>query len=388
MSSAAETSGDGDDGGSGGDDDARSEESSDSDDVFDDADAVVDVAPGVAWHGAGLRSLHFYPRSGVRVLACDPGLTNIYTLTERFVSPTTGREAWRTWQLTAGEYHQAAGRAHRLVQRRRLDAPIAAALELLAQTSDCARTTSAARARERLLAVAALAPCILARRLAYVYARHERSAAMAKQRVLAAFWSTVKRGRVDDGTAGLPCVIAYGAAKFKSSVGGSRPVPTATARRACQAVFGAHNVFFVNEHRTSVTCADCSARLHAVVDPARPTATSARTEARKAREAAVRAAHPGARGARPPRPPPREGRAWALHGVKYCASDACAATRYKNRDTNAAKNILAAFLAAWNSCSRPLHLTRRKHMDPAQLRARKAADAAARRPHVLPATTG
>jgi hypothetical protein len=49
-------------------------------------------------------------------------------------------------------------------------------------------------------------------------------------------------------------VIAFGAAKFPVSAGGSLPVPTIAFRRSAQRIFGASQVFFVHEHRTSCTC--------------------------------------------------------------------------------------------------------------------------------------
>jgi hypothetical protein len=166
-----------------------------------------------------------------------------------------------------------------------MDAPIAELLRELRQTS--ARTASLEDLTARLVAVALFGPRIINRRLAPCYARLQETQRLSRASIISSFFASIRRGSERDGTLGLPAVVAFGNAKFPPSVGGSIPAPTVALKRACVAVFGPKNVFFVNEYRTTKTCADCGENLRDVCDPLRPDAKSNRLRELELRERAA-----------------------------------------------------------------------------------------------------
>jgi hypothetical protein len=170
----------------------------------------------------------------------------------------------------------------------------------------------------------------------------------AKTRAMARFWSEVRAGRVEDGTAGVRPLIVYGGANFASSAKGAAAAPTTALYAACLAVCGPAAVRLATEHRSSKCCACCGGVLQWV---ATPMPSPAHAAARARIEAA------------------REGRGWApmrplstlidVRGLKRCPSPLCEREgAFVDRDVNAALNILRAFVQLDATGTLPEHMRR------------------------------
>ena len=205
------------------------------------------------------------------------------------------------------------------------------------------------------------------------FARHEN-----KQQALTRFFASIKRGRAEDGTLGDDNVtLVFGNADIASSRRGVRSTPTAAVRQAAILVFGRANVFFEGEYLTSQMDAACGQRLVDVYTTAGPSrrvqglrdaqqAKFDRYEADVAGRQRAEVDEPDllADGIMPPRRlfaprPPRAFRPINLvWGLKYGANPNYpdAGHRLKDRDVNASRNILAAFLARVFGQPRPAYL--------------------------------
>ena len=143
------------------------------------------------------------------------------------------------------------------------------------------------------------------------------------QSILHGFWARIKKGRYEDGTAGVTPTILYGDAHFAATGRGRRSAPTTAMRAACVAVCGVSWVKDADEHRSSKCCARCGTVHHLV---------KARTPDRVYASAAARAA----RGL-----PVRRVRGWTkVRGLLFCGNPECRSRGFHHRDTNAAINIL------------------------------------------------
>lgn len=161
----------------------------------------------------------------------------------------------------------------------------------------------------------------------------------AYQRSELGFWRRVCHGLPQDGTTGMESVttIAYGDADIgqpgRGGGGSSRSM-----RGPCEAVFGKRRVVGVDEFLTSQRCHVCTEQLHTVVD--------------------MRPGHWLRHATQPtlssPSRRPRKGD--VVWGLKCCTSSSCS-RRFHDRDTNAALNILCAFLARHRREERPPYLT-------------------------------
>jgi hypothetical protein len=159
-------------------------------------------------------------------------------------------------------------------------------------------------------------------------------ARQAGDRALHAFLGCVKAGLQEDGPAGVAPIIAFGEGSFSATGRGRLSAPTTAFYTACADVMGRESVVLTTEHRSTKCCAACGLRLQHVHSRPTPRAIE-RFDAKEARAAAGSG------------PPPRPLREWSkVRGLMRCVNAACArGGLFVNRDRNAARNILAAFLA-------------------------------------------
>ena len=194
-----------------------------------------------------------------------------------------------------------------------------------------------------------------------------------KEKSLTGFFGAIKKGRAEDGTLGdnnVTMVISNG--EFLSSQRGGLSAPKAMVVQAAVLVFGRANVYFEGEYLSSQMDAACSQRLVDVYTRAGPSRFwQAKRDAQQAKydrycadAAAEEAREANDAGRVPftrvfaPRPPQAPRAQTLVRGLKYCANPFCpdAAHRLKDRDVNASRNILIAFLARVLGQPRPAYL--------------------------------
>ena len=293
-----------------------------------------------------------------RLVRVDSGATNIVTCVETLADGTQ-----RVWKLTRKEWRDRT-QAERRLSRARLwtaalrrpaaqgAAPdtagafvrLAAADAPLAQTSDLGELARYLQLRESVQDEV----------WAEMRKRRWRHAAFrawqVRGQVLAQFWGRVRAGRLEDGTAGVTPMVAYGDASFSSSGRGRPTAPTTAVLKACCDVMGPGAVVLVTEHRSSKCCADCGHVMRKVF-----TLFASPRQQRKEVKAAARAA---ARG----RVPRRERVLHYVRGLMLCGNLLCSrASSLKDRDINATENIELAFLALDMGLPLPAHMQQRNH---------------------------
>lgn len=111
-----------------------------------------------------------------------------------------------------------------------------------------------------------------AQKLRHSWANAEFEAYGLRNQALDAFWATVRRGRVVDGTFNVPPTIAYGDGQFAAAAAGRRAAPTCAVYLSCCKVMGQSHVRLATEHRSTKTCSTCGTvmqRVRSTVPPAR-----------------------------------------------------------------------------------------------------------------------
>ena len=323
------------------------------------------------------------PRTGWwrRLIAVDPGSINIVTCLEVLAD---GSE--RVWKLTRAMW-RAATQADRRIKRAKLwlaafskrvsdtkgpPTEQDGAFVQLAAPGAWAKTASAEKYVAHMRLTARLRPGIMDETLRTRWADEAFRAKQAKQRVLSSFWATVRAGRLEDGTASVTPMVAYGGANFASSGAGRAAAPTTAAYVACVDVMGEGAVVLTTEHRSTKCCSACGHVLRSIATGDLSRAEQAKLAKWRRYDAAaaagdVRASGSGqaARNGKGPlannNPPgsnfaPRK--MGTVRGVKVCNYSACpdAHARIKDRDENACRNIRLAFMSLDARLALPDHM--------------------------------
>ena len=258
---------------------------------------------------------------GKRVLACDPGRSNIFAMVENVGSETDSK--FKLYRLTRGQYYAESG----LTRQNKKKIGWEQDPELQAANQELSLTTHKGLCLEDFQAYLE------------VYWRHEETLWKhylkshwaqwrfrvygGKKRAIDKFLNQVE----NDGTQ-RDVVVAYGSAKFAPCGKGELAVPTTGAYRACSLRFQTH---LVSEYATTKICYGCQCALC-------PVRTSAVRENRKSQN---------------------------VRGLRWCESTMC--RKFLDRDLNAAVNIYSCFQAACQRQERPyaLRFTQPKIVVPA-----------------------
>jgi hypothetical protein len=192
-----------------------------------------------------------------RVVSCDPGLVDIAVCVEFLAC---GREV--VWRLSRASYYSAMGHGPRGKRRAAWTSQVAAEHALLRSASASGGTAASWSAHLR--ATEAVAATLWLHRSHLHWAREAFNSRQAGMRALDSFWARVKAGRAADKTTNMDTYVAYGAAKFKSSLKGGAAAPTSSALASCRKVFGVERVVLVDEYRTTRVCSNsvCCAAIH------------------------------------------------------------------------------------------------------------------------------
>ena len=280
----------------------------------------------------------------LRVISVDPGCTNIVYAFEEL--PGGGE---RVWRLTRDEW-RARTHADRRLKRtmtwtKGLRAKDGAYEQLLALGGAAANQSTGVAFARYVRAVEALRPVIFAETLKSRWADEQFRAYQAGKRELMSFWARVRAGRIDDGTAGVFPVVGFGEATIKPSGRGRMSTPTTAMYKACVTVMGAGAVVLTTEHRSTKCCAGCGNILQLVYAPI---SAAQRREHDEALVAAAAGRRP------PPRPLPSYRK---VRGLLRCDHVGCCYSgMFLDRDRNAARNILHAFLAVDRGADLPRHM--------------------------------
>jgi len=319
----------------------------------------------------------------LRVIGVDPGRINLVTAVEVLpFADASGQPCIRTWNLTRKRWRSDIG-----AQRREDDArawttalrhvPSAAAAAAggdhafpspagafvqLAAPEACGKTASLDQYLQHMRLTARLRPVIFAETLKPRWANADFRAYQAKCRALAQFWSEVRAGKLEDGTAGVHPVIAYGDANFASSYRGGISAPTTAAYVACVNVMGQDAVCLTSEYRSTKCHAACGSPLRKVTSEVPSYRHQKRMDKyERVMKAWTKDVHEATACGRalPARPwvrkPPEVRR---VDGLRVCVNPDCP-ERHRSlvhRDVNAALNIRLAFLQLDRGESPPRHL--------------------------------
>ena len=264
------------------------------------------------------------------------------------------------WRLSRAEWRALVMADRRIVRARKWTAGLAARPEPADPGSDrngafvrlsdpgvWPKTSLASQYVRHMAIKATVEPAIFAETLKSRWADEEFRAKRAKAQVLHAFWSRVRRGRLEDGTAGVTPMVAYGDANLATSIGGRLSAPTTAAYVACCHAMGPENVVLTTEHRSSKCCSACGHVLRKVLSP-NVSRRAQRKHDYKLGQEDLRSAQQGEAYVEP---------AWAryatpnwaaLRGLLACNNSSCQDNHasFVDRDLNAARNIRRAFETA------------------------------------------
>ena len=287
----------------------------------------------------------------MRVIAVDPGgITLVYAI-ERLAN---GK--YREWKLSGHEWRALRGATAHVQRTKHWLRALVAMDAYTAYAKATPRTANPDSLRVWLAAACTVQPLVLRFKLQKKWAEEAFRQYCAARGVLMRFWARVKAGHAEDGTAAGPghamdVHVAYGDAVFPSSGRGRLPTPTVAAFKAAVTVFGEDKVHLVREYHTSKCCCDCGKVLQ-LCKPhiARPGKMGKRTAMGQQGDGVASAA------AQVPQTRPR--RVFPIRGLRRCTNRLCPAKglRLRDRDRNAAINILIAFGAESVGWHRPWYL--------------------------------
>ena len=276
---------------------------------------LPDAAPPKPAAGAKKRKRESAPAAAAdttTVLAIDPGRS---TLMHGVARHADGSETTHT--LTRRAWYNAAGKPRADARRARWNLEVA---EAHAALSDVSPKT--ARLGDFLVYLAVVRThyaALWAHKLHVRWRREDLRFHRLKHAAMDRWLAGVKRQLGGDDVK-----VAYGAAVFAATGRGEEaPAPTAFQYKRLLLAFGQQNVTLVNEDFTTKCCAACGARGETTV---------------------LQNVFEDRAAARP------------IRGLKRCNATECCS--FRSRDGNAARNILAAFLAAARGAPRPTHLCR------------------------------
>jgi hypothetical protein len=285
----------------------------------------------------------FAAASGIRVMGLDPGRVTL----------VAGREPLRDGSVAAYNLsHATWENLPGAPQRRRRAAAwmsangtggVDADPRVVAVRALTHKTTSSAELLAWAAADAAALDVVLAEKLKPRWANARFRAWQLRAGVLARSCGTMRAGRLEDGTAGVPLLAMYGDAKLSGSSRGRRAGPTTALFASFVNVLGAGHVKLTDECGSTLACKakKCGATLQDVYHDGPSARQRAYDAAKAARFAALG----------PPCPPRPPGRLWRdCASVRRCVNfDGSAAGgggtpcpdagRYVSRDGGAALHI-------------------------------------------------
>ena len=244
-------------------------------------------------HAKRLRQRHTVRQSSARVIAIDPGRSNLVTA---FDSATS-----RITTLTRREYYQRAGITKANAKVANWELPLQGITASLAKTS--IRTSSSRLAYEYRQVLVRNYDRLWELRTERKRAKAALTVYAGKQHALDGFFAGLKAGANDR----RPVVVAYGAATFHPTGKGEVSVPVKRVLRVCQRHFP---TTLVNEHLTTKVHHACHHRLNPV--------------SRVSERAAIR-------------------------GLCWCPT----CSKFVSRDGNAARNILRVYRSMALGAPRP-----------------------------------
>ena len=251
------------------------------------------------------QALRNYPSGKQRVIANDPGRSNIFYGVEE-----KDDESFETYKFTRNEYNHKAGIAKAKKKAEQWNEAIKPILNDLSENSP--KTNDSNKWNNYLQIYSEYYE---------IFWDHFTEKKWSRQRF---HLYIMKRKAVDQFFQSLTFKgsskpkIAYGSAKFGSTGRGEVSVPTTAMYKACSRYYW---IELVDEFRTTMCCAKCGDVLHKV---------------------ATR----------------KDGKLLDVRGLRWCGSTKC--RKFLSRDKNAALNILACFVAEDRAEDRPEALKRKK----------------------------
>ena len=288
-----------------------------------------------------------------RLMAVDPGGTNIATVVETIRNLSTPNEEprVRVYKLTRNQWRSDCGAEKRLKTASNWTSHLRAtggedgeqpigAFAALSAKDVVGKTANLQQYVNHMITTAQLRPIIFEETLKPRWARAAFKSWQVKRKVLTRFWSSVRAGKLIDGTASVQPMIAYGDAVFSASGPGRVSSPTTTMYETCVAVMGRKSVRRVDEFNTTKNHHACGCELRSIasVEEAQmPTSVEDGEEEDGG----------GGGGASYTYKKP-------VRGLKLC--ETC--HEFVDRDINAALNMLLVFRAADKGEAPPEHLRR------------------------------
>ena len=221
-----------------------------------------------------------------RMIGVDPGRSNLIFGVEK---TSTGLQ---TYRLTRNEYYCAAGMTKRNRQAFTWQQEIQEEEQVVSRVSP--KTTNPHQWDAFLRDYISVYNRLWEVKTGKKWARARFRVFGLKKKVLDRFFNRME-GQVKP-------LICFGSAKFKPNGRGELSAPTTSIFKACEKRF---NVELIDEFRTTKMCVDCDQSLHPVMVYSK-----------------------------------KLGKYKEIRGLRRCSSSVCSQTSYKNRDLNAALNIL------------------------------------------------
>jgi hypothetical protein len=262
----------------------------------------------------------------------DPGIINMASCSEILVDGTL-----KNWRLTKKRWDDLACGKLRLRRSRLYCESLKDAFKLLGDPEASPKTASLDQYLRHVEISEQVKEQILNETMRSRWADDSFFFRQKKAQALDLFWSEVISGSVQDGTAGIMPIFAFGDAKIRGSYGSST-APSSGLVISLQRIAGVVNVVFVDEFRTSACCATCGFLLHSV----QTANASKRQDTRvKHRLAALAARGEKEKDVVTNSPPP----SWDMRGLKLCRNQQCLDNHssFRDRDVNAALNMLKIF---------------------------------------------
>jgi hypothetical protein len=221
-----------------------------------------------------------------RMIGVDPGRSNIIFGVEK---TSKGLE---TYRITRNEYYCASGMTKRNRQAFKWQQDIQAEEQIFSQVSP--KTTNPEQWDSFLGNYLSVYDRLWKAKTGKKWARARFRVFGLKKKVIDRFFNRM------EGT--VKPLICFGSAKFKPNGKGELSAPTTSIFKACEKRF---TVELIDEFRTTKTCVDCDHILSPVMVYSK-----------------------------------KLGKYREIRGLRRCSSSVCSQTSYKNRDLNAALNIL------------------------------------------------